>query len=72
MLFRSRTGATILISSHNLTHTVDISNRIALLEKGVVIKDMTNNSVAQRLNLKSISCTRRTRNNDTEISFTTI
>ena len=40
--YNARTGATILISSHNLTHTVDISNRIALLEKGVVIKDMTN------------------------------
>lgn len=37
-----RTGATILISSHNLNHTVDISNRIALLEQGVIIKDLPN------------------------------
>ncbi len=36
------TGATLIISSHNLQHTVDISNRIALLEHGVVIRDLPN------------------------------
>ena len=30
----AETGATILISSHNLAHTIDISSRIALLEHG--------------------------------------
>ena len=35
-------GATILISSHNLQHTIDISTRIALLEKGRIIKDLPN------------------------------
>ena len=40
--YNSQSGATILISSHNLTHTVDISSRIALLEKGVIIKDLPN------------------------------
>lgn len=35
-------GATLLISSHNLQHTVDISTRIALLEHGVVIRDLPN------------------------------
>ncbi len=40
--YNHETGTTILISSHNLQHTVDISNRIALLEKGQIIKDMSN------------------------------
>ena len=38
--YSERTHATILISSHNLQHTVDISSRIALLEKGVIIRDL--------------------------------
>jgi ABC-2 type transport system ATP-binding protein len=38
--YSERTRATILISSHNLQHTVDISSRIALLEKGVIIRDL--------------------------------
>ena len=33
-------NATIIISSHNLTHTIDISSRILLLEDGKVIKDL--------------------------------
>ena len=40
--YNHETGATILISSHNLQHTIDISTRITLLEKGVVIKDLSN------------------------------
>lgn len=32
-------GATILVSSHNLTHTFDICTRITLLEHGVILKD---------------------------------
>ena len=35
-------NATLLISSHNLAHTIDISTRIALLEKGQIIKDLPN------------------------------
>ena len=34
--------ATILVSSHNLQHTVDICPRIALLEHGVIIRDIAN------------------------------
>lgn len=34
--------ATILISSHNLNHTVDICPRIALLENGTIIRDIRN------------------------------
>ena len=40
--YRERTGATIIISSHNLQHTVDISSRIALLEHGCIIRDLPN------------------------------
>lgn len=34
--------ATILISSHNLNHTVDVCTRIALLEHGIIIRDLSN------------------------------
>lgn len=34
--------ATVIISSHNLNHTVDICPRIALLENGAIIKDIRN------------------------------
>ena len=34
--------ATVIISSHNLNHTVDICPRIALLEHGVIIRDLQN------------------------------
>ena len=40
--YARETGATILISSHNLQHTVDISTRIALLEHGQIIRDLPN------------------------------
>ena len=40
--YNHETGATILVSSHNLAHTVDISNRIALLEHGVIVRDIDN------------------------------
>ena len=39
--YHQQTGATILVSSHNLAHTIDISTRIALLEKGQIIRDLT-------------------------------
>ena len=35
-------NATVLISSHNLNHTVDICPRIALLEHGIIIRDIDN------------------------------
>ena len=41
--YANETGSTILISSHNLQHTVDISTRIALLEHGKIIRDLSNN-----------------------------
>ena len=32
-------GTTVIVSSHNLQHTIDISTRIVLLEKGLIIND---------------------------------
>lgn len=40
--YHDETGATILVSSHNLQHTIDISTRIALLEHGHIINDLPN------------------------------
>lgn len=40
--YQQETHSTILISSHNLQHTIDISSRIALLEHGVIIRDLPN------------------------------
>ena len=40
--YNQDTQATILISSHNLNHTTDICPRIALLEKGEIIRNIEN------------------------------
>ena len=45
--------ATILISSHNLQHTVDISTRIALLEHGQIIRDLPNHEGIAEAELES-------------------
>lgn len=50
--YNRETGATILISSHNLQHTVDISTRIALLEKGKIIRDLPNTDSSSRSELE--------------------
>lgn len=44
--YNKQTGATILISSHNLQHTIDISSRITLMEKGTIIKDLPNSEAS--------------------------
>ena len=49
--FNRQTGATVLLSSHNLQHTIDISTRIVLLEKGHIIRDLENNSEEARTQL---------------------
>lgn len=51
--YNHQTSATILISSHNLQHTVDISTRITLLEKGQIIKDMPNEGGSARTELEN-------------------
>ena len=40
--FNEEHQATVIISSHNLNHTVDVCPRIALLEHGVIIRDIIN------------------------------
>ena len=40
--YNKATGASIIISSHNLAHTIDISSRITLMEHGHIIKDLSN------------------------------
>ena len=42
--YNKSTGSTIIISSHNLAHTIDICPRITLLEHGVIVKDLENNN----------------------------
>jgi ABC-2 type transport system ATP-binding protein len=51
--YNRETGATILISSHNLAHTIDISTRIALLEKGQIIRDLPNAEGSARTELEN-------------------
>lgn len=51
--YSKETGATILISSHNLAHTIDISTRIALLEKGQIIKDLPNEGGSAKVELEN-------------------
>lgn len=50
--YAHETGATLLISSHNLQHTVDISTRIVLLEKGHIIRDLPNANGSARAELE--------------------
>jgi ABC-2 type transport system ATP-binding protein len=51
--YAASTGATILISSHNLQHTIDISTRIALLEHGKIIRDLPNNEGSANAELQA-------------------
>jgi ABC-2 type transport system ATP-binding protein len=40
--YKNKYNATLLISSHDLNHITDICTRVALLEKGCIIRDMAN------------------------------
>jgi ABC-2 type transport system ATP-binding protein len=51
--YNKDTGATILVSSHNLSHTIDISTRIALLEKGQIIRDLPNENGSAKAELEN-------------------
>ncbi len=37
--YNKENGATIIVSSHNLSHTLDICTHVTLLEHGVILKD---------------------------------
>ena len=51
--YAKKNQATLLISSHNLAHTVDISTRIALLEKGRIIRDLPNEAGSAKTELEN-------------------
>ena len=51
--YAKENNATLLISSHNLAHTIDISTRIALLEKGRIIRDLPNESGSAKTELEN-------------------
>jgi len=50
--YHQQTGAAILISSHNLNHTIDICTRVALLEHGHIIKDLANHDNSAKAELE--------------------
>jgi len=41
--YNRRTGATVIISSHDLNHVTEICTRIAIIERGIIIRDLQNN-----------------------------
>ncbi len=45
--------ATVIISSHNLNHTVDVCPRIALLEHGAIIRDIINENNSAETELEA-------------------
>ena len=51
--YAQQTGATILVSSHNLLHTIEISTRIALMEKGHIIRDITSVDESSKKDLEN-------------------
>ena len=51
--YNKETGATILVSSHNLNHTTDVCPRIALLENGIIIRDIDNSDRQAETELES-------------------
>lgn len=51
--YAQQNQATVLVSSHNLQHTIDISTRIVLLEHGRVVKDLPNHEGSAEQELDS-------------------
>ena len=51
--YNAQTGATVVVSSHNLQHTVDISSRVVLMEHGKVVKDLDNKDGGASLQLQT-------------------
>lgn len=41
-------NVTVLVSSHDLMHTIEVSNRIVALQKGIVVKDIQTSSETLR------------------------
>lgn len=51
--YNRSTGATIIVSSHNLAHTVDISSRIVVMEHGRIVKDLQENNAQAHAELEA-------------------
>lgn len=51
--FHKKYGATIVVSSHNLSYTIDISTRIALMENGRIIRDLPNDNLSAKAELEN-------------------
>lgn len=51
--YNNKTQCLIIMSSHNIEHCIDISQRILLLEEGKIIKDVINNEHSTEEILKS-------------------
>lgn len=51
--YNQETGSTILISSHNLQHTIDVSHRIALMESGKLLRDLPNKNKSAEQELEA-------------------
>ena len=50
--YNQQTGATVLVSSHNLEHTVDVCPRIALMEHGKIIRNIDNKEYSAKQELE--------------------
>ena len=50
--YNQETGAIIIVSSHNLEHTVDVCPRIALMENGHIIRDIDNSDYSAKQELE--------------------
>lgn len=50
--YNRKTQATIIISSHNLAHTIDICDRIVVMEHGNAVKDLSGNNEDTRSELE--------------------
>lgn len=50
--YNARTGSTILVSSHNLSHTIDISTRIVIMEHGEIVKDINHKGNDAKMELE--------------------
>jgi len=44
--YNRNTGAIVIISSHDLNHVTEICSRIAIIEKGLIIRDLPNDGKA--------------------------
>lgn len=46
-------GATVIVSSHNLNHTIDLCSHIALMEQGHILHDLDNKDASAKQLLES-------------------